>query len=123
MLCYTCMAVFLTSCGGGGEKTSIDNTAADSTTVNTTPEASTIVTTPQNMMIAKHRVSDFAKWKASYDEHDSMRLANGIHSYVIGRGIDDSNVVMVAVKVDDMDKAKAFAKDPSLKAAMQKRDA
>jgi len=49
-----------------------------------------------------------------------MRLANGIHSYVIGRGFLDSNTVLVAVKVDDMAKAKAFAKDPSLKKAMQK---
>jgi hypothetical protein len=72
------------------------------------------------MMVATHKVKDFAKWKASYDEHDSMRLANGIHSFVIGRGLDDSNMVLVAVKVDDMNKAKAFAKDPSLKKAMQK---
>jgi len=62
----------------------------------------------------------FAKWKASYEGHDSMRLASGIHSYVIGRGFTDSNTVMVAVKIDDIAKAKAFAKDPSLKKAMQK---
>ena len=49
-----------------------------------------------------------------------LRLASGIHSYVIGRGLQDSNMVLVAVKVDDMAKAKAFAKDPSLKKAMQK---
>jgi hypothetical protein len=49
-----------------------------------------------------------------------MRLANGIHSYVIGRGLQDTNAVFVAVKVDDMAKAKAFAKDPSLKKAMAK---
>jgi hypothetical protein len=33
--------------------------------------------------------------------------------------VDDSNMVLVAVKVDDIAKAKAFAKDPSLKKAMQ----
>jgi hypothetical protein len=70
--------------------------------------------------VATHKVNNFAKWKASYDAHDSMRLANGLHSYVIGRGAPDSNTVLVAVKADDMAKAKAFAKDPSLKAAMQK---
>jgi hypothetical protein len=82
--------------------------------------ASTIVTTPQNMMVVTHKVANFAKWKTSYDEHDSMRLANGIHNYVVGRGIEDSNMVLVAVKVDDIDKAKSFSKDPSLKKAMQK---
>ena len=71
-------------------------------------------------MIVTHKVADFAKWKMSYDEHDSCALANGIHSYVIGRGVQDSNMVLVAVKADDMAKAKAFAKDPSLKKAMQK---
>jgi hypothetical protein len=80
----------------------------------------TTITTPQNMMVAKHKVSNYAKFKASYDAHDSVRLANGIHSYVIGRGLLDSNMILVAVKVDDMAKAKAFAKDPGLKKAMQK---
>lgn len=37
-------------------------------------------------MIVIRKVSDFAKWKISYDEHDSLRLVNGIHSYVIVRG-------------------------------------
>lgn len=116
------MLFFLTSCGGDGskEKTNTDSTTAESTTTAVTPEINTIITTPQNMMVATHKVSDFAKWKASYDEHDSLRLVNGLHSYVIGRGIQDSNMVLVAVKADDMAKAKAFAKDPSLKKAMQK---
>jgi hypothetical protein len=121
MLFYAFMVFFLTSCGGGSEeKNAADTTSTDSSTVSAAPETNTIITTPQNMMVAKHKVANFAKWKASYDEHDSMRLANGIHSYVIGRGMKDSNMVLVAVKVDDMAKAKAFAKDPSLKKAMQK---
>ena len=111
------MVFFLTSCGGGGtkEQTSTDTTAADnSPTAAVVPEVvNTIITTPENMMIVTHKVADFAKWKMSYDEHDSMRLANGIHNYVIGRGAQDSNTVLVAVKVDDIAKAKAFAKDPA----------
>ena len=115
--------LFLTSCGDGGteEKTTTDTTTAETTTAPVTPEVvNTIVTTPQNMMTAMHKVSNFAKWKVSYDEHDSMRVANGLHSYVIGRGVQDTNMVLVAVKADDMAKAKAFAKDASLKKAMQK---
>ncbi|MGZ8524016.1 MAG: hypothetical protein ACXWV1_06280, partial [Chitinophagaceae bacterium] len=116
------MVIFLMSCGGDGskEQTSTDSTKAETTTTAVVPEVNTIITTPQGMMVAQHKVSDFDKWKASYEEHDSMRLANGIHSYVIGRGVDDPNMVLVAVKVDDMAKAKAFANDPSLKKAMQK---
>jgi hypothetical protein len=123
LLIFAATVLFMTSCGDGGteEKTEKDTTTAETTSTPAAPEVvNTIVTTPQSMMTATHKVSNFAKWKASYDEHDSMRLANGIHNYVIGRGVQDTNMVLVAVKVDDMAKAKAFAKDPSLKKAMQK---
>jgi len=124
LLLYAAFVIFLASCGDNAseEKTTTDTSKTDATTNTTpaTPEVNTIITTPQGMMVATHKVANFAKWVASYDEHDSIRLANGIHSYVIGRGMQDSNMVLVAVKVDDMAKAKAFAKDPSLKKAMQK---
>jgi len=115
------LIAFLTSCGGGEQKSSdTDTTGTDTTAMTAAPETNAIITTPENMMVAQHRVANFAKWKASYDAHDSMRLANGVHSYVIGRGVQDSNMVLVAVKVDDMTKAKAFAKDQSLRDAMKK---
>ena len=119
-----CAAIlfFLTSCGGNEskEQTNTDSTTAESNTNTVVQEVNTIITTPENMMVVTHKVADFEKFLASYDAHDSLRLANGLHSYVIGRGVDDPNLVFVAVKVDDMAKAKAFAKDPSLKKAMQK---
>src|SRR4029079_2186659 len=115
------MAFFVPSGGSGkGDENNTDSTAADTTTGTIMPEANTIITTPQNMMIIMHKVPNFEKWKSAYDEHDSARLAYGIHNYVIGRGTEDSNMVMVALKIDDIAKAKAFAKDPGLKKAMQK---
>ncbi len=122
VLFYAAITFFLISCGGKGnqEKTSTDSTGTDSTTTTAVPETNTIITTPQNMLVIEHKVSNFAKWKAAYDEHDSARLANGVHNYVIGRGIKDSNMVLVALKIDDIAKAKAFTKDPGLKKAMQK---
>jgi len=120
-LLFYSMVFLLVSCSGGGteKKASTDSTATDTTAAVVTPKVTTI-TTPQNMMVVTHKVSNYAKWKASYDEHDSARLANGIHNYVIGRGLKDSNMIMVALKVDDTARAKAFAKDPGLKKAMQK---
>ena len=115
--------VFLfSSCNGDESKTGTttnDSTATKSDAKTKTSE-STVVTTPENVMVVWHKVADFTKWKASYDAHDSMRVSSGIHNYVIGREVGDSNMVLVATKVDDITKAKAFAKDPSLKAAMQK---
>lgn len=67
-----------------------------------------------------HKVANYAKWKPLYDGHDTARVAAGLHSYVIGRGVQDSNMVLIALKADDTAKAKAFSKDPGLKQAMQK---
>jgi len=127
LLFCAALVFFLTSCGGEGSKKETSTTdsttaaaAVDSTAKAVKPEVNTIVTAPQSMMIVVHKVADFAKWKVSYEGHDSMRLASGIHSYVIGRGWKDTNMVLIALKIDDLAKAKAFGKDPSLKKVMQK---
>jgi len=121
---YVSFILALASCGSNQSNESTESTTADSTAASTNNESvtapSTIVNTPENMIVVTHKVANFSKWKASYDEHDSVRLAFGVHSYVIGRSIEDTNMVMVALKVDDMEKAKAFSKDPSLKKAMQR---
>lgn len=124
LLCAT-MVFFLISCGGSGNEktTTTDSAATDATKTNTNseaPEVNTIITAPENRMVVIHKVANFTEWMASYDAHDSMRVASGIHNYVIGRGLKDTNMVLVTVKVNDIAKAKAFAKDPSLKKAMQK---
>jgi hypothetical protein len=118
LLCLA-LPLFFISCNNEQSKTEPETKAAD-TAVATVEKVNTIVTTPEIMGVVRHKVKDYAAWKASYDSRDSMRLANGIHSYVIGRGMDDSMMVLVALKVDNLDKAKAFSKDPGLKAAMKK---
>ncbi len=122
LLVYAVMSFLFTSCGG--QKTETNNTdsttAADTTASVAAQPPNTIITTPQNMIVVLHKVANYAKWKAVYEEGDSVRLASGIHSYVIGRGLKDSNVIVVAMKIDDTAKAIAFAKDPGLKKAMQK---
>jgi PBP1b-binding outer membrane lipoprotein LpoB len=116
-----CAAFFFVSCNNGNdsdEKTTETKTDSNATKPVAT-EVNTIVTTPVNMVSVTHKIKDFAKWLPMYEAHDSMKLANGIHNYVVSRGFADSNTLMVALKVDDLDKAKAFMKDPSLKKAMQ----
>ena len=97
-----CLYLF-SSCNNNENKTATattDSTATNSDAKTKTTEL-TVVTTPQNVMIVWHKVADFTKWKASYDEHESMRMSNGIHNYVIGRDEGDSNMILVATKVDD----------------------
>lgn len=122
LLSCAILAFFLTSCGGSGNEktTATDSAAADTTAMTPAAAPSTIITEPQNMVVVTQKVRNYAKWKIVYDGDDSARLANGAHNYVIGRGIQDSNLVLVALKIDDTAKAKAFAKDPHLKMAMKK---
>jgi hypothetical protein len=118
---YIGIALLLSSCGSGGnEKTAGTDSTASADTAAKAQAVNTIITTPQNVEVVTHKVADFAKWLAAYEGHDSARLASGLHSYVIGRGLADSNMVTVVLRVDDTTKAKAFAKDPGLKAAMHK---
>jgi hypothetical protein len=88
--------------------------------MDTTAATSDIVTTPQSILIIWQKVADFSKWKPIYDGHDTARVSHGLHNYVIGRDVNDSNEILVALKADDMAKAKEFAKDPGLKEAMKK---
>jgi len=109
------MSVFITSCGD----TTTDQESGDTTATAVTTTDAVSPSESANIMIVRHRVKDFAKWKPSYDAHDSFRLAHGIHSFVIGRGVDDPNMIMVAAKFDDVEKAKAFGKSEDLKKAME----
>lgn len=69
-------------------------------------------------MVIKHPVKDFAKMKAVFMTKDSMMSANGFHPIGVARGLQDSNMVVVIGKIDDVAKAKAFATSPELKTAM-----
>lgn len=75
---------------------------------------------PFKVIVIKHKVADYDKWRKEYDAHDSVRQAYGISHYVIGRGMDDRNMVMVIDKMNDLMKAKEFSALPSLKEAMKK---
>ncbi|WP_121356165.1 hypothetical protein [Flavisolibacter nicotianae] len=118
--------LFLLACTSNDQNKPSSATTSDtagketSTTPATTTPTSTIVTSPQAMLIVRHKVKDFTAWKMAYDGHDSARMSSGLHNYVIGRGATDSSTVLVALKADDMAKAKAFAKSSGLKQAMQK---
>jgi hypothetical protein len=71
-------------------------------------------------MLIKHKVANFDKWLPMYEGHDSARVAYGLHNFVVSRGIKDSNMVMVALHMDDTAKARQFSMLPDLKATMAK---
>ena len=119
------MTLFLSSCGsGGGNKT--NETATDTTT--TTTANTTTAKAPEpapafkpfNVLRMKYKVANFAKWKPIYESHDSIRRSYGLTNYVLGRGMDDSNVVLVVLKMDDVNKAKELTASQGMKDRMKK---
>jgi hypothetical protein len=110
--------VMLFSCNSGGNS-STSNTNKDSTAT-MTPAPPPTPAPPAITMLIKQKVANFAKWFPGYEAHDSMRVASGLHNFVVGRGIKDSNLVLVALHVDDTTKAKEFATSPGLMEAMKK---
>ena len=119
---FTALVVLFNACSGDEtktEKTATDSTKSDSGTVKHDPPLINS-SVAMNVMSVKHKVANYEKWLMAFEAHDSAREANGLHKYVIARGIDDSNMVLVAMKMDNVEKAKAMATSKDLKAVMQK---
>ena len=110
--------VIFCSCNSGEEKKA-DDASTDTTTVKTDTPVVAAAAGPVMVMTITHKVANYAKWKPAYESHDSARLAQGLHNYVIARGIEDSNMVMVALKMEDVDKAKALAASQGMKDRMK----
>ncbi|HMK05817.1 MAG TPA: hypothetical protein VK489_16565 [Ferruginibacter sp.] len=108
--------VVMFSCNSGDEKKVED--APDTTAVNTPQH--TAPAGPVNILTVMHKVANFDKWLPAYEGHDSARRANGLRNYIVGRGLKDSNMVFIAMFVDDTARAKAFGASPDLKNAMKK---
>jgi hypothetical protein len=112
--------LFLSSCNSTEDKktdATTDSSGVKKDTLVTPPPAPT---GPMMIMAITHKVANYAQWKPAYDAHDSDRLASGLHNYVIGRGLDDTNTVMVVLKMDDVTKAKALGDSPGMKDRMKK---
>lgn len=110
--------LLFSSCNSGDEKKADDNTADTSTS--TTEMSPPNPSGPTSLMVVKFKVANYAKWKMSYDGSDSIRNAHGRHKYIVARGTDDSNMVLVATRMDDVTKAKEMAASSGLKERMKK---
>ncbi len=112
---------FLSSCNADEKKEDTTAVTTDTSSMATTTEPKMEPPAkPGNILIIRHKVANYAKWKIAYDAHDSTRLAYGLHNNLVARGSKDSNTVMVVLGMDDAAKAKEFTSMPGLKAAMQK---
>ena len=78
------------------------------------------VTKPGNVLIIQEKVANFAKWKPMYESNDSIRRSYGLSNYIIGRGMSDSNKLVVILRMDDPNKAKELTTSQGMKDRMKK---
>jgi len=113
--------IMMISCNSGssdkGTATTADSTATDTTAMQKMPETPAPTRT---VLLIRHKVRNFGQWFSAFEEHDSVRKAYGLHSYVVGRELGDSNMVLVALLMDDTARAREFTMLPNLKEAMKK---
>ena len=112
------MSALFYSCNNDSEKK--EEPAKAETPATAAPAAPAAPEKPGNFLLITHKVANYAKWLPLYESDDSARKANGLTNFVLGRGIGaDSNTVLVALKMADTAKAKAFGSSPGLKEKMK----
>jgi len=65
-----------------------------------------------------HRVADYDKWRPIFDEWIESEFSRDIKSYYVWRGIDDSNLAIVASTIASRQTADALFSNPALGEAM-----
>ncbi len=73
-----------------------------------------------NFVVIRHKVRDFAEWKAGYDSHRSKRSEARLTEKQVMRSVGDPNEVVLFFEVADIARAQAFAKSADLRETMQK---
>jgi len=69
------------------------------------------------LMAIKHRVRDYADWKAVFDSFPPSGAGALFHR--VNRAADDENTVLVVAGFESTDDARAFQRNPELKAKME----
>lgn len=70
-------------------------------------------------ILVRHKVTDYATWKPSYDEHGTTRKASGSKGARLFRSADNPNETFMLLEWDDLAKARKFTQSADLRQAMQ----
>jgi len=72
------------------------------------------------IIVAHHKVRDYAAWKPNYEGDAPRRVAAGLKDLRFGRSAEDPSDVYMIWEAKDLTKFQAMAHDPGLEAQMQK---
>jgi quinol monooxygenase YgiN len=71
-------------------------------------------------LFARHEVANYGAWRKAFDAFAPTQKKLGVVASSVYQAADNSNDVTVIHDFKSVDKAKAFAASPELKAAMEK---
>ena len=71
-------------------------------------------------VLIRHKVQDYAAWKAVFDEHGSARQGAGSKGGWLFRSADDPNELVVILEWDDLNNARQFVGSDDLRQAMER---
>lgn len=66
-----------------------------------------------------HEIKNYDSWKPVYDKFEAQRKEAGITELFIKKDINNANSITVLAEVTNLEKAKAFMSNPSLKDGMK----
>ena len=72
------------------------------------------------MMIVRHKLKDYGKWRPEFDNHAAKQKAAGLSHPRVLRSADDPNEIVIVFDTADTKKAREFANSPDLKETMRK---
>ena len=71
-------------------------------------------------LLIKHKVADYAAWKAAFDQFIETRRAAGEKAWRIWHTDDDPNNLVLLFEWDSLENARSFMANPVLKETMEK---
>lgn len=71
------------------------------------------------LVIVRHKVQDFARWKGAFEAHAPKRAAAGLSNARLYRSADDSSEVVILLDTADIGKAMQFISSAELKEVMK----
>ena len=69
-------------------------------------------------LVVRHKVNDYAGWRAVYDDLESLRAQHGCTGARVLQLPTDGNDLLITHDFPTTDQAASFAGDPELKAGM-----
>lgn len=70
-------------------------------------------------IMVRHKVADYANWKAGFDKHSEVREKIGSKGGYVLRDIQDTNLVSVFLEVDDLETFKKTMQSEEMQQVMK----